>query len=671
MGGSYSTLPAIQSYEVDVPKRSGEGRPRRAIGVTELPTEVKGNATLSTIWHVFEDACGKFAESPCIGKRVKKEDGSMPFEYITYGETLKQILIVGAGLSNLGLKPKEGVGIYSANRMEWMLAQMGGFSQNLVCVPLYDTLGESAVKYEINHAELRCVVAEKSKLASVLAVAKECPTLKFVVQIEPLDDDESSQAFKAKGVTLLDFASLTKSGSEAPKPPSPPAPDDLSYIMYTSGTTGDPKGVMLSHRAVSIAASYKAGLELFPTDRYLSWLPLAHIFETMVEVAMFASGGRVGYFQGNIKLLMDDIQALKPTIFAGVPRIFSRVYDKANAGIEAASPKLQAILKWAMANEMKAKAQGSSTTLGKLLFKKFRAALGGEVRIIISGAAPLPSHVQEFLTATMGCPVLQGYGMTENCASLTLSYTADWKAGHVGPPVPVAEMKLVDVEEMGYSSSNSPPTGEIQVRGTCMTSGYYKNEKATKEMIGADGWQATGDIGRWNPDGTLSIIDRKKNIFKLAQGEYVAAEKIEGVLAKSKYIGQCFVYGNSFFVTLVAVIVPDMEALVAWGIEKGFVPPGTGVFDADKVALAARPEAKALIMEEIKKEAANGKLKGFEIPKDVHLEGEVDAVLQGFTVAKDTMTPTFKLRRPQLLKAYKAQVDAMYTGLGEDITKQK
>lgn len=221
MGGSYSTLPAIQSYEVDVPKRTGEGRPRRALGVTELPTEVKGNATLSTIWHVFEYACGKFAESPCIGKRVKKEDGSMPFEFITYGETLKQILIVGSGLSNLGLKPKEGLGIYSANRMEWMLAQMGGFSQNLVCVPLYDTLGESAVKYEINHAELRCVVAEKSKLASVLAVAKECPTLKFVVQIEPLDDDETSKAFTAKGVTLLDFASLTKASCLCPYPPLP------------------------------------------------------------------------------------------------------------------------------------------------------------------------------------------------------------------------------------------------------------------------------------------------------------------------------------------------------------------------------------------------------------------------------------------------------------------
>merc|ERR1711939_642908 len=236
--------------------------------------------------------------------------------------------------------------------------------------------------------------------------------------------------------------------------------------------------------------------------------------------------------------------------------------------------------------------------------------------------------------------------------------------------MPTCEIKLVDVPEMNYTT-NQNQSGEVCTWGPCNFAGYHKNKEETDKVLEADGWLHTGDIGRWNPDGTLSIIDRKKNIFKLAQGEDVAAEKIEGVLAKSKYIGQCFVYGNSFFVTLVAVIVPDMEALVAWGIEKGFVPPGTGVFDADKVALAARPEAKALIMEEIKKEAANGKLKGFEIPKDVHLEGEVDAVLQGFTVAKDTMTPTFKLRRPQLLKAYKAQVDAMYTGLGEDITKQK
>jgi len=526
------------------------------------------------------------------------------------------------------------------------------------------------VKYEINHADLRVVVVEKAKIANIVSVAKECPSLKFVIQIEPLSGSDR-ETFAGLGIKLLDFFELTKSGTEQPKPLSPPAPDDLSYIMYTSGTTGDPKGVMLSHRAVAVAASYKSGLEIYPTDRYLSWLPLAHIFETMVEAAMFSSGARVGYFQGNIKLLMDDIGELKPTIFIGVPRIFARVYDKVNKTVEAKSSTVQSLFRWEMKREMKARASGGHSSLGKALFKNVRKALGGEVRLIISGAAPLPSHVQEFLTATMGCPVLQGYGMTENCACLTLSHLADWKAGHVGAPMPVAELKLVDVPEMGYASSNSPPTGEIQVRGTCMTSGYHKNEAATKEMIGADGWQATGDIGRWNADGTLSIIDRKKNIFKLAQGEYVAAEKIENVLGKSKYIGQCFVYGNSFFVTLVAVIVPDMESLVAWGIEKGFVPPGTGVLEADKVALAKHPAAKALLLEEIKKEAASGKLKGFETPKDVHLEGEVDGVLQGFTVAKDTMTPTFKLRRPQLLKAYKAEIDAMYTGLGEDISKQK
>ena len=197
-----------------------------------------------------------------------------------------------------------------------------------------------------------------------------------------------------------------------------------------------------------------------------------------------------------------------------------------------------------------------------------------------------------------------------------------------------------------------------------MTSGYYKNEKATKEMIGADGWQATGDIGRWNPDGTLSIIDRKKNIFKLSQGEYIAAEKIEMIVSKSKYVSQPWIYGNSFFPMLVAVVTPDFTEL-----HNAAKAGGWDV--ADNVALAAKPEACKFILDAMVAEGQAAKLKTFELPKAVVLEGTLNELNQGFSIDNDCLTPTFKLKRPQLLQKYKAQIDTMYSALGEDPTKAK
>merc|ERR1719198_618869 len=197
--------------------------------------------------------------------------------------------------------------------------------------------------------------------------------------------------------------------------------------------------------------------------------------------------------------------------------------------------------------------------------------------------------------------------MTENCANATLAYLDDYRAGHVGPPMPTCEIKLVDVAEMGYTSAENS-SGEVCTRGTVNFSGYYKNKEETDKVLEADGWLHTGDIGRWNPDGTLTIIDRKKNIFKLSQGEYVAAEKTENVLTKSKYISQLWAYGNSFLPVLVSVVTPDFAELEAYAKANGW-------YVADKVALAAKAEAKALIMSEIEKEAKAGKLKSFEVPK--------------------------------------------------------
>jgi len=276
---------------------------------------------------------------------------------------------------------------------------------------------------------------------------------------------------------------------------------------------------------------------------------------------------------------------------------------------------------------------------------------------MISGAAPLPGHVHEFLTAAMGAVVMEGYGMTENCANTSLCLAGDMRKGHVGPPMPTSEVKLVDVPEMNYTSESNN-SGEICFRGLVNTIGYYKNEEETNKLLDSDKWLHSGDIGRWNPDGTLSIIDRKKNIFKLSQGEYVAAEKIENFLTKSKYISQLWCYGNSFLPMLVCVVTPDFTELEPTAKAKGWAA-------GDKLALCASAEAKKFIMEEIEKEAKAAKLKTFEIPKAVFLEGNINELFQGFSVDNDCLTPTFKLKRPQLLKKYQEQIDAMYTELGE------
>ena len=416
-----------------------------------------------------------------------------------------------------------------------------------------------------------------------------------------------------------------------------------------------------------------------------------------------------GYFGGNIKKLQDDIKTLRPTIFVGVPRVYQRFYEAAFQKIGVFPGPLKAFLTHALNTEIAHVQKGQRSAWGKLLGMGLgaqitggkarirsplrtrahpprahttrtsplrhhahplvcrpavtRASLLWQVRMMISGAAPLPLHVHEFLVAACGCAVMQGYGMTENCANATLELVGDNRAGHVGPPVPTVEIKLVDVPEMEYTTAANQ-SGEVCTRSVCNFAGYHKNKEETDKVLEPDGWLHTGDIGRWNADGTLSIIDRKKNIFKLSQGEYIAAEKIEMVCSKSKYVSQPWVYGNSFMPVLVAVVTPDWAELKKAAAEGGWLK-------GDAKELAASAEAKDFILEQMVLEGNAAKLKSFELPKAVHLVSEVNELGQGFSIDNDCLTPTFKLKRPQLLKMFAEQVDAMYVGLGEDPAKFK
>jgi len=353
------------------------------------------------------------------------------------------------------------------------------------------------------------------------------------------------------------------------------------------------------------------------------------------------SGGSVGYYQGDVDKLIDDIQALRPTVFVGVPRVFQRIYDRVQETIKESLYHRRKLFEYAYASKLEGLKSGEpSPWLDALVFSKIRARLGGRVRLIISGSAPLSEELQRFLMVCFGCAVIQGYGLSETCACDTVQLPAEcsvYNVGNVGRPTPCNEIKLLSVNDMNYSPLDLPlPRGEIAIRGPNVFAGYYKEEDKTKEVMTEDGFFRTGDIGQWNKDGSLSIIDRKKNIFKLAQGEYVSSEKLEQIYTRIEGVSQIFVYGDSFQNYLVAVVV----------LEKG------------KWGELTEEEVRKKLRVELEEIAKKEKLAGFERIKDFWIEK------QEFGVENGLLTPTFKLVRGKLKERYINEIGQMYKRSG-------
>jgi len=282
-----------------------------------------------------------------------------------------------------------------------------------------------------------------------------------------------------------------------------------------------------------------------------------------------------------------------------------------------------------------------------LLFNKIKAKLGGRVRMIITGSAPIGADVLEFLRICFCCNVFEGYGQTEASAASTVTLTGDCTVGHVGPPVPSVEIKLVDVPEMNYHATDKPnPRGEICVKGYSVFPGYYKDEQNTAEALDSQGWLHSGDIGLFLPNGCLKVIYRKKNIFKLSQGEYVAPEKLENVYVKHNLVAQIFVHGDSLQSTLVAIVVPDVETAVPYAKSNGI--------EGGLEGLCKNAAFQKKLLTELNALGKAGGLKGFELIKALRLESSP------FTVENDLLTPTFKLKRPKAKQYYIAQIDEMY-----------
>ncbi|XP_006153989.1 long-chain-fatty-acid--CoA ligase 5 isoform X2 [Tupaia chinensis] len=603
-----------------------------------------------TVYEIFQRGFAVSDNGPCLGYRKPNQ----PYRWLSYKQVSDRAEYLGSCLLHKGHKPSpdQFIGIFAQNRPEWVISELACYTYSMVAVPLYDTLGPEAIIYIVNKADIATVICDTPQKASALVENVEkglTPSLKMVILMDPFDDDLKQRGEKI-GVEILSMFDAENIGKENFRKPVPPSPEDLSIICFTSGTTGDPKGAMMTHENIvsNTAAFLKCmehAFEPTPDDVIISYLPMAHMFERIVQAVGYSCGTKIGFFQGDIRLLPDDMKTLKPTVFPTVPRLLNRVYDKVQN--EAKTPLKKFFLKLAVNskfNEVKNGIIRRNSIWDKLIFSKIQASLGGKVRFVITGAAPISADVMTFLRAAMGCPVFEAYGQTECTAGCTITLPGDWTTGHVGAPLACNHVKLEDVADMNYFSVNNE--GEICIKGTNVFKGYLKDPEKTQEALDEDGWLHTGDIGRWLPNGTLKIIDRKKNIFKLAQGEYIAPEKIENIYIRSRLVSQIFVHGDSLRSFLVGVAVPDTDVLPSFAAKLGL----KGSFEE----LCQNQIIKKAILEDLQKIGKEGGLKSFEQIKDVFIHPEP------FSIENGLLTPTLKAKRGELSKYFRTQINSLY-----------
>ncbi|XP_048231197.1 long chain acyl-CoA synthetase 1 isoform X2 [Ricinus communis] len=654
----------VFAVEVEEGREGKDGNPsvgpvyRNVLSKNEFPAP---DCDMDTAWDLFSVSVKKYPENKMLGWRKFVNGKVGPYVWKTYKEVYEEVLQIGSALRASGAEPGCRVGIYGSNCPQWIVAMEACSAHSLVCVPLYDTLGPNAVNFIVDHAEIDFAFVQDKKVKELLN--PDCGSasrLKTVVCFTSLTEEEKDKAEQIQ-IKPYSWEEFLRLGKENPSETSPPHPFSICTIMYTSGTSGDPKGVVLTHEAVmSFLRSVDLFMEQFEDkmtvdDVYLSFLPLAHILDRMIEEYFFRKGAAVGYYHGDLNALKDDLMELKPTFLAGVPRVFEKIHEGIKKALEELNPVrrriFDALYKYKLYWMNLGYKQKYASPLADLLaFRKVKAKLGGRLRLIISGAAPLSTEVEEFLRVTCCAFVVQGYGLTETCGPVTIGFPDEMcMMGAVGAVCVCNELRLEEVPEMGYNPLGNPPRGEICVRGKTLFSGYYKNPELTRECM-KDGWFHTGDIGEIHPNGVVKIIDRKKHLIKLSQGEYIALEYLENVYSITPIVEDIWVYGDSSKPMLIAVVALNEENTKKWAYLNGFLDSFS--------ALCSLDQLHEYVLSELKSTAERNKLRGFERIKGAILES------RPFDMERDLVTATLKKKRNKLLSYYQLEIDQLYKTLG-------
>ncbi|TFY65500.1 hypothetical protein EVG20_g5564 [Dentipellis fragilis] len=655
-----------QSVPVPGTKRPGQTAHYRngAFGLFDVRAT---GAPLRTLPEVFENGLNTSRDLSLLGHRPVVSTNPLKFadHYVwqTWAEVDVRRRLIGSAVHQLFQSGKIGggelpsVGLWSQNRpdrprtyLEWQLVDFALHAYGKVGVSLYDTLGKDSVEYIINHSHLTIIFTTSIHIPQLLKLAPRTPHLNVIVSVDALSPElrETLVAWgETVNVEIKDLPELEEFGKAHLSEIQPANPDQIASICYTSGTTSTPKGVLLTHGQMAAAVqSNLYGYSIPNTERgcVLSYLPLAHIYERTNELCVIATGGSIGFFTGDPLRLLEDAQLLKPNFFPSVPRVLNRIYQAAMVAGNVPGFK-GAIFRRAVAAKLqKIHTTGDNTHAfwDRIVFKKIQAVLGGNLRLVTCGSAPITAEVMDFLRVALACDILEGqYPL--HFGTSQLADEVPRVRGTVGPVSTGMEVKLVDVPTMGYTSEDKPnPRGELCCRGPMCFQEYYKDGTSTSGTIDEEKWVHTGDVAEIDECGRLRIIDRVKNIMKLAQGEYVALEKIENLYSSLPLVGQIFVHGDSLQAYLLAVIIPDPVQFAQLASQE----------------LCSDERVVQAVLAELTQEGKKNHLKGFEMVKRIHV------TMDPFSVEDNTMTPTLKIRRKDAYQKHKAALDALYQ-LGE------
>ncbi|KAM9324870.1 long-chain-fatty-acid--CoA ligase 4 [Gastrophryne carolinensis] len=661
------------------PVSDAPGSPYRAVSHfdTLATIDIAGADTLDKL---FEHAVTKFGKKDCLGTRelLSEENEKQPngkvfkklilgeYKWLNYEEVDARVSHFGSGLAALGLRPRSTVAIFCETRAEWMITAQACFKYNFPLVTLYATLGEEAVAYGLNESEATHLITSAELLETKLKpVISQISNVKHIIYVGKRNLDLSGFPSHLQIHNMEAVEELGAKPDNLNNPPSRPVPSDLAVVMYTSGSTGKPKGVMMIHSNLigGMAGQCERIPGLGPKDTYIGYLPLAHVLEMTAEISCVTYGCRIGYSSpltlsdqsSKIKKgSKGDCTVLKPTLMAAVPEIMDRIYKNVMSKVQEMNVFQRTLFKLGYDYKLEQIKKGYDAPLCNIiLFKKVKALLGGNVRMMLCGGAPLSPQTQRFMNICFCCPVGQGYGLTETCGAGSITEVSDYSTGRVGAPLTCCEIKLRDWVEGGYTSQDKPhPRGEIIIGGKNVAMGYFKNEEKSLEDFYVDDngqrWFCTGDIGEFHSDGCLQIIDRKKDLVKLQAGEYVSLGKVEAALKNCPLIDNICAYANSYQSYVISFVVPNQKKLTSLAQQKGI----EGTWEE----ICNNPTMEAEILKEIKEVASSMKLERFEIPIKVRLSPDP------WTPETGLVTDAFKLKRKELKNHYITDIERMYGG---------